>query len=245
MIQSIERAMNILELFLKLNKNDLSIKEIVENIDLPKSTCFRIVKTLHELGYLNQNPENSKYYLSWKILAFSDHIKENNLIIKTVSPYMDKLKNLFGETVHCSVQEDDSIIYIAVKESENKLFFRTGIGKKNYIHATAVGKAILAFNSNSNLENILKNGLPKLTETTITNPEEFKKEINSIKKNGYAIDNEESVEGLYCIAIPILRGNEAIAAISISTPTIRTNDKLKEEMISALLNISDELKNKV
>ncbi|QQK08765.1 IclR family transcriptional regulator [Miniphocaeibacter halophilus] len=243
MIQSIERAMNILELFLILNKNELSIKDIVSNIDLPKSTCFRIVKTLYELGYLNQNPENSKYYLSWKMLSFSDHIKENNLIIKTVKPHVVKLRDYFGETVHCSVQEDDSIIYIAVEESEKKLFFRTGIGKKNYIHATAVGKAILAFNSEENLEYILRKPLIKLTNTTITDPDIFKNELLNIRKCGYAIDNEESVEGLFCIAVPVLRGEEAIAAISISTPSIRVSNEIKSDMIEKLLQVSKDLKN--
>lgn len=221
-IQSVERAFSILELFQKTGCAEYSLKELSESLGLNKSTTFGLVNTLSNMGYLQQNAENQKYALGLKVLGFSNAVKVQNLIIRSAHPHLEQLNRKYGETVHCAMAQNDSVIYVDKVEAVSSIYISTQIGTQNDLHCTGVGKCILAYLSPYGQERILSAPMKKMTENTITAPGQLRECIRRVRENGYATDNEEISIGLSCVAVPVFSAPETVAcAISVSGMTSR------------------------
>lgn len=240
-IQALERGLSILELFQK-EKNELSIKEISELLDLNKSTVFGLVNTLSTLGYLQQDSTTQKYSLGLKVLTLSNAIKMNNILIRVVHPYLEELTQKYNETTHCAVEAEGSVVYIDKHEATSSIYINTQIGTKNYMHCTGVGKCILAFKSPNYQADIVHGRLKALTYNTLTNPIELQNELAAIRQNGYAMDNEEIEIGLSCVAVPVFSSpGNAEFAISLSAPTSRIQEKIAQGLITDLKSTAAKL----
>ena len=189
-IQSMERAFAILELF-QNNKSELSLKEISVSLNLNKSTTFGLVNSLTTLGYLLQNEDNQKYSLGLKILSLTNAVKTNNILIRASRPYLEELSAKYRETVHSAQELNGSIVYLDKVEADTSIYINTQMGTKNYMHCTGVGKVLLAYKSPEELDMFLDQPLKPLTFNTITDPDDFKKEMSKIHENGYGGDDEE------------------------------------------------------
>lgn len=244
MIQSIDRAFKILELYKYNNNSDLGVSEISKLLNLSKSTTYGIVNSLYQLGYLEQNPSNSKYYLGLKFFAFQEIIRPHSNLVNIVHPYLESLVDKFNETAHFAYKINNRVMYLDKVDCDEELFFKTAIGKENYLHSTAVGKCILANQIQDEIDHILKEDLVELTEYTITNKDDLLKELKKIKAKGYAVDNQEGSIGLVCYAVPVFINGKCNSAISVSSPTLRINEEKHSEIIKSLSFIRDELKNK-
>ncbi len=221
-IQSVERAFSILELFQKTGCSEHSVKEISNSLGLNKSTTFGLINTLTNLGYLQQNPENQKYVLGLKLLSFSNTVKVQNIIIRSVHAYLEQINLKYGETVHCAIEQNDGVIYVDKVEATGSIFISTQIGTHNDLHCTGVGKCILAYMDPSAQERIFSSNLKTMTYNTITNSEQLREEIVKVRTQGYAEDNEEIAIGLSCVAVPVFSAPGIVAcAISVSGMTSR------------------------
>lgn len=241
-IQSLERAFSILELFYN-GKDELSLKEISDLIELNKSTTFGLVNSLTTLGYLLQNEDNQKYSLGFKILSLTNAVKKNNILIRVSHPYLEELSSKYRETVHSAVETNGNVIYIDKVDADSSIYINTQIGTKNYMHCTGVGKVLLAYKSDEKIESfLLAHQLKALTFNTITSPEHLKKEMTAIRKNGYGNDDEEIEIGLSCVAVPVMKSKNTPAfAISVAGPTVRITEHKKNGLIEDLKKISLEL----
>ncbi|SFP30041.1 transcriptional regulator, IclR family [Oscillibacter sp. PC13] len=234
-IQSVERAFAILESFQQHGGMERSVKEISEALGLNKSTTFGLINTLTNLGYLQQNTGNQKYVLGLKLLSFSNTIKVQNSIIRTVHPYLEQINHKYGETAHCAVEHQESVIYLDKVEATGSISINTQIGTQNYMHCTGVGKCILAYMPTDYQENILSAPLKTMTYNTITNSEQLREEIRKIRESGFAIDNEEVEVGLSCVAVPVFSAPDKVAcSISISGMTPRVQIAMKNGLIEDL-----------
>lgn len=241
-IQSLERASAILELLGSGSSTELSVKEISDALALNKSTAFGLINTLTNLGYLQQNGENQKYALGMKILSLSNAVRVNNIIIRTVHPYLEALSYRFGETAHSAVEQGDSVIYLDKVEAQSSIYINTQIGTKNYMHCTGVGKCILAYMGEERRSRILSGHLRTITYNTITNAERMREELERVAAQGYAEDNEEIELGLSCVAVPVFSAPHAVAcAISISGLTTRIKSTHHTEMVRALQDTSIQI----
>ncbi len=153
-IQSVERAAEILELFMETYP-ELSIKEISDHLGLSKSTVHGIMKTLEHRGYLQQNPENQKYRLGIKLFELGNFVGKHLDIGNIARPIIRKLVEELNETVHLTIFERDEVIYIEKLEGPRALTIYSHIGKRAPIHCTGVGKAILAYLSEDEVERLL------------------------------------------------------------------------------------------
>ena len=241
-IQSLERAFSILELF-QNGKNELSLKEISDSIKLNKSTTFGLVNSLTTLGYLLQNEDNQKYSLGLKILSLTNAVKMNNILIRVSHPYLEKLSSKYRETVHSAMEMNGNIVYIDKVDADSSIYINTQVGTKNYMHCTGVGKVLLAYKSDAQIESFLStHQLKALTYNTITSPEHLKNEMAQIRKNGYGNDDEEIEMGLSCVAVPVMKSeNTPGFAISVAGPTVRILEHKKNGLAKELKNISSEL----
>ena len=241
-IQSIERAFSILELFQNSGTPDLSVKDISESLALNKSTAFGLINTLTNLGYLQQNPENQKYALGLKLLSFSNAVKVQNIIIRAVHPYLEELKQKYGETAHCAVKYNNGVIYVDKVEATGSIYISTQIGTVNDLHCTGVGKCILAYLPEEEQERIYASNLRTMTYHTITNSEQLREEMAKVRQNGYATECEKIAIGVACVAVPIFSGPDTVAcAISISGMTARIQMAMERGVVNDLKRISAQI----
>lgn len=241
-VQSVVRATGILELF-QHEKSELGLKEIAELLDLNKSTAFGLTNTLYELGYLIQNSENQKYSLGPKILMLSNSLKTNNILINAAHPSLEWLTHKYHETTHSAVQSGSRIIYLDKVESQSSIFINTMMGVINYAYCTGVGKCLLSYLSEDELDQRLTFPLTPKTYNTITQRDQFLEELALNRERGYALDNEEIEIGLSCVAFPVFEAPDKPGfAFSVSGPTARLKEKIEStNLLADMQKISREL----
>jgi len=230
-INSVDRALDIL-IYLHEKKKEMTVSEIARDMNVYKSTVFRTLKTLENKGFVKQNPENEKYWLGTKIYAMGLVMQENFSLVEVARPYIKELSNEFREVVNMSILDQTNSIFpksiIVHKEiTENQvLSVNPNVGSSTDCHCSSVGKCLLAFSSEDVLQTFQNAPLKKYTPYTITDWITLNTELDDIRVNGYALDEDEQEVGLSCIGAPIFdRNNHVVAAISISGPTHRVKDR--------------------
>jgi IclR family KDG regulon transcriptional repressor len=245
-IQSVERAADILELFLG-SESELSVKEISDRLSISKSTVHGLIKTLEHRGYLQQNQDNLKYKLGLKLFELGHHIGNQLDMAKIAHPIIKDLVDELKETVHLVVRQQDELIYVEKVEGPHTLRIYSHVGKRAPIHCTGVGKAILAYQDVKEVNRILETiPLETFTEYTVTDQDEIKRQLQTIKETGYSIDDEEIEIGLKCVAAPIFdyQGN-AIASLSCASPKMRLTDERLPIVIEGVKKAALEISHKL
>ncbi|MDA8227433.1 MAG: IclR family transcriptional regulator [Desulfitobacterium hafniense] len=221
MVQSIERAISIINCFSK-DRPQLRLRDIADELQLNKSTVHGILNTLKHYGYLDQDEETQKYRLGLKLVEIGNQVLNSLELRSVATPIIKGVSGKTGETVHMVILDGWDVVYIDKAESSQSMRITTDIGSRYSAHCTGVGKALLAYKSREELMKILPDKLERLTEQTITDKEELIAHLQEVYQRGYAIDDEENAEGLRCVAAPIFdhRG-KAVAAISVAGPSVR------------------------
>ncbi len=221
--------------------------ELSNRLELHKSTVHRILSSLQMMGYVRQEEDTGKYRLSLKWMEISNRITEKMDIVSIARPYLRKLSEISGETVHLVEVEGNEAIYIdKVESGSNSIRMVSRVGSRIPLYCSGVGKAMLAERSDEEIEEIWNSSdIRAMTPKTILSLDEFLETIREIRKFGYALDNEENEMGVRCIAASILdHEGKARNAFSISAPVGRmTDEKLKmlaEYVLESKRNISGE-----
>lgn len=215
-VPALEKAIAILEL-ISGSKEKLTSSEIGAKLSLPKATVFTTLSTL-EAHNIVQKDQSGKYYIGPKLFQLGMAYASDNSIVELSKPYLKKLMEQTGFTVHLGVLHDDQVMYVAKVEPDNFIKFSTYPGMKTEIHISSLGKAIAAYLSESELDRILsKVGMAKHTPKTITSVSEFKKGLDFVRNNGYALEDEEGEIGVRCIGAPIINARYTTpTAISVT-----------------------------
>ncbi|MEH7305956.1 IclR family transcriptional regulator [Neobacillus drentensis] len=239
-VQSLERALTILN---KLSEypDGIQITRLSEQVGLTKGTLHRLLATLANMNYVVKDEETDKYKLGLQVLFLSRNLLNHSNIVTIAKPYLEKLSQEVNETVHLCIEDRGEVIYIDKIESNQTIRMYSRIGSRAPMYSTAVGKILLSDMSSNQFEDIVSNiiFIPK-TPTTITSKEEFIKEIEKVKVQGYALDNAENEEVLRCIASPIYdHKGKIIASFSISGPNNRvTMDLINHSLIDKMKQYS-------
>jgi DNA-binding IclR family transcriptional regulator len=246
MVKSVSRALDIITL-VSIKKGGLGVTEIANQIDINKSSVYRILSTLVQYGYVEQDVETGKYKLGYKFLEISSKLLESIDLRAEARMYLQELENETNEVIHLVVYDQGEVVYIEKLDGSETLRMHSKVGKRAPMHCTSVGKAILAHLPSGVVLDILeRKGLPMHTDKTITNKDDFLLELNTVRQKGYALDLEENENGITCIAVPIFdhMGN-AIAAVSISGPTIRMTNERLEQLQSRMQNIGRQISSRL
>lgn len=243
--QSVIKAFRLIELLSE--KAEMSITELGSTLGLNKGAVFRFISTLKSIGYIEQNPINEKYYLTIRLFGIGSRVMTRLNEVQEAHTVMEQLAQKTNETVHLAMLNNDNVVYLDKIDSKHALRIFSRVGNQAPCYCTGLGKVLLAWFSDKEINKIVKEKkMIKFTDTTITSLAALKKEFQKIRKQGYAIDNQEHEKGIQCIAVPIRnREKIIIAAISITWPETRNdNDSMKyykNLMIEAGLQISKRL----
>lgn len=243
-VQSVERAFELIELMCK--NGEMSVTALSLGTGLHKTTVCRLLGTLSALGYVSQNARTGHYGLTLKFLKISSCLLGRYDIRRHARPMFEKLSRICGETVHLVSREDSNIVYIDKFESQkSSVRMVSQIGLSLPMICTGVGKAILAKLDDSEIKAVWDSSKhERKTEYTIIDYESFTKEIDRIRRQGYAVDNEENELGVRCVAAAIAGTDGPCRyAFSVSAPTTRMNDQTLAEYAKLVLKTRDEIEN--
>lgn len=208
----------------------VSLAEMCALIEIPKSSTHRYLVTLQELG-LAERKNNDRYYLGTKVIELAGAYLLSSDLRNDSQDALNELAEMTGETVHLAVRSGSEVVYIAKVESKYALSMFSHIGAHLPMHCTALGKAILAFSDSDDIRAVLTTPLISRTPNTITSVEALEHELESIRKRGYAVDNEENEAGIRCVGAVIFDyTTKPIGAMSISAP----RDRMDQERCDSL-----------
>jgi DNA-binding IclR family transcriptional regulator len=241
-VQSVDRALTILDILQK-NPSGYGVTELSHQLDVSKSTVHRLLMSLLKKGLVKQDKDTDKYSLGLRLLELGHAVSENFDIRKVASPYLHQLSEITGETAHLVILDNNEIVYIDKIESYQTIRMFSKIGKRAPMHCTGVGKAILAFLPEDQVNKIIdEKGMQKFTEKTITSREKMLPHLQEIKARGYSIDDEEHEMGIKCAAAPIMNHNgDIIGGVSVAGPIMRISDEKLEMIAQEVLKVSKEI----
>lgn len=239
---SLDKSLRVLELLGK-NQKGLSLSELEEKLGFPKSTIHHILSTFLPYDYVAQDPETKKYCLGFKFLSVGKIILDNLDLRKIANPHLRLLHDACGEAVHLAILRNGKVVYIDKIDSPGKLSLATYIGFSTEPHAAAGGKILLSDLPLHSLMRIYKyNSLKAYGKNTITSLDKLLNKLKKIKKQGYAIDDEEYYEGVRCVAAPIRAGGRIVAAVSITGSKLSmTMERINSELRSLVINTAEKI----
>ncbi|MCL6416677.1 IclR family transcriptional regulator [Aestuariirhabdus sp. Z084] len=241
-VQSLSRAFQLL---MRLSEGELgfTLSELANQEQLPPSTVHRLLNSMRELGFAEL--DESKGLWSVGINAFrcgNAYLKKRDFITQARS-VMKRLVAATGETSNLGVLQQGQVVFVGQVECSAMMRMAVPVGNSGPIHASGVGKALLsALPMKEALALLAEQGMPELTAQTLRNTEQFSDELRAIRLRGYAIDDQEQAEGLICIAANIYdEFGMALAAVSISGPTVRVQPSRLEAVGAQVVAAADEI----
>lgn len=225
MVQSLDRGIKILEIL--RSRKSAGVTEIAMELDVNKSTAFRLIDTLRQNNLVDQDPVTDKYRLSGGILRFGNAFLNNTRVVDLGQPYMEELARRIKENVHLCVFTNNRVIVISQVKSAEMIEVNASIGGREPIYCSAVGKTILAFLPENTREEILSTvELVVYTQKTITDRAALDECLAKVRRQGWAIDDEELTHGVRCIAAPIFNhAGRVVYSLGISALATRITDQ--------------------
>lgn len=219
MIKTTQTTFRILETI--KNHDEATVSEIAEEFSLSQSSVHNYLKTLERDGYVVK--EDSTYRLGLRLLDLGGHVRDKQQIFHSAKDEVTKLAEETGEMTNLLVEEHGRGIYLHRANGEQAVASDSYIGHRVHLHNTALGQAILAHLPRERVNEIVdRHGLPETTENTITDRELLFDQLERVREEGVAFDDEERLPGLRCVAKPIIDKDDKVeGAISISAPTSR------------------------
>ena len=234
-VQAVQIALDIIEAM--KDHDGVGVTELANELDYSKGTIHSHLSTLLENGYLVK--DDDRYYLSLRYLDIANVAKDRLGIYPAVTDELDELADESGELAQFAVEEHGKAVYLYKTGSERAVQTASSPGKREYMHCIALGKAMLAVMGTDRVDDIVdRYGLPAFTEETITDRESLHEELATIRKQGYAFDHEERIEGLRCVAAPVKNNGEVLGAVSVSGPSRRMDGEFYRETVPNMVTRS-------
>ena len=227
-VQSVDRAVSVLEILAR--HGEAGVTDIAEELDVHKSTAFRLLGVLENRGLVAQAKDRGKYYLGAGVLRLAGAAAVRLDISQEGVPVCRELADELGETVNIAVLDDDAAVNIMQARGTASVTAQNWLGRRTPLHATSSGKVLLAHMSPTLREGLLARSLPRFTERTITGSSALRGELEAVIEQGYGLTIEELELGLAAVAAPVrAHDGKVIAALSVSGPVYRLNsDRLPE-----------------
>ena len=247
LIQSVDRALLILET-LSQAREGIALNDIGERTGLNVSTCHHLLATLSQRGYVTREPGSKAYVLGNKIFELSAARARQIDVVAIASPVLRSLNEATREAVHLAAMQGRELITLARLDSRHAVGVDSGmVGKSGAAHATATGKAILAWLPEPEIRAIIaESGLQHYTDHTIDDLDDLFADLALVRRHGFAEDREEFQPDVYCVGCAIRdHSGGVIASLSVSIPTMRATEAhvadIRERVKQAALDVSQQL----
>lgn len=241
---AVDKAVRVLDYL--LNHGGATFSQIFQDVGLPKSTASSLLASLAAHGLVRL--EKDRYFLGIRLYSLGQKAEEEFDIKRLAMEHLERLRDETQLTCHLGVLDGASAIYLAKLETLGTIIVRSWVGKRLSLHSSGLGKALLAWSPEDEVDALLPDEkLECFTETTIATRSILKKELAAIRVRGWAYDDAEDSIGVYCIAAPVLGANgKVVAAISLSGVSFQITDENREDLsqrvIAATRAISEKLK---
>ena len=227
---TVAKAFAILDMLVSKNERGLSLAEVSNHLQVSKSTAHRYLTTLEELGVVRRD-DRDHFGLGPKLIQLAGAFLNNHDLRNESEPFLERLSAQTDETVHLAIPSGNNVVYIAKVDSPHSVRMASHIGARNPMYCTSLGKVILAHYPTDRVEEIIHDGLPERTLHTISSPEALHAELEHVRAQGFAIDDQENEIGVRCAGAPIFDyTGKVIGAISVSGPASRLTRKRSIEI---------------
>lgn len=222
-------------------KEGLTFSELLEKLDIPKTTLFRILQTLESENWLSK--KNDRYTIGYMIVHYGLFGLSNRDLRRIARSYLEELQAITSETAHFVVLSGRKSLILEVVESQKHIRPASPVGSLIDLHCSAHGKVFLAYLIKEDLDKFyLGKELLRHTPNTITNISLLKEEVKEIKKKGYAVDEMEFFEDIRCLAAPVWgKDNEVVGAVGITA----TTKDFSKNLIPVVANQVQGIANKI
>lgn len=242
-VQSVDRALQILQLLARLG--EAGVTELAAELDVHKSTAFRLVSTLEEHELVEQTSDRGKYRLGLGVMRLAAATTARLDVVQEARPVARRLASTTGETVNIAVLADRSALYVDQAIGSSTLQPHNWVGQHIPLHATSNGKVLLAWLPEDRLAELVAD-LPSYTDHTITSADGLREELDRVRETGHALAIDELEVGLTAVAAPIRSAHgDVLASLSVSGPSFRMSgerlDRAVDELVAAASEVSRRL----
>jgi len=220
-IQSVDRAVRILKA-LGEHPGRLSLADLADRVGLAKTTVHGLLRTLQEHGLVEQHLDTDKYQLGPELLQLGNSYLDLNELRSRSLAWSELLATRVGEAVRVGVPHGEGVLVVHHVFRPDASLQVLEVGALLPLHATALGKAVLAYLDDEEIDEVVSGGLPKLTGHTHVSPAAVRRELAAVRESGYALEREEALLGEGGVAAPIFdRRTDAIGAVGVAGPRER------------------------
>jgi DNA-binding IclR family transcriptional regulator len=240
-LSSVAAAVRVLKCFSEVEP-EIGISSLAKRLSLAKSTVHRLAVTLTSEGLLEQSPETGRYRLGINLFVMGALVRRRLDVSNMAQPFLNVLREKTGETIHLAVMKDTDILYLYNLESRQAIRMKSYIGTIKPAFCTCEGRAIVAYGGTELINKVINSPLSARTPETQTNPTQLIKMFAEIRTHGYAIDDEESEQGMRGIGAPLrdITG-QVVAAIGIGGPSQRLTLKKLRGLAPELMSTADAI----
>ncbi len=237
-IRAVERVCDLLDLA-QHSPNGFSLADVVDATALPKSSAFRYLSTLESRRYLERDESKGTFRVGPSLLPLQG--RQLELLAARARPLLEALRDRFEETINLALLDGNRVVYLEIVESQRSMRLAARKGDRDHVHCTAVGKAIATMLPGERVRAILEaEGMPAMTNATITDVDTYLQELGATRSRGYALDNGENEPDGRCVAVPLV-GAGLPTAISLSAPAARFPLDDVEQVAEALTEVAAHL----
>jgi IclR family acetate operon transcriptional repressor len=225
------------------SRQPIGVGELARVLDMPKSSVQRALVTLHTAGWIRPAAgEVTRWVITTRALAVGGRASGDLDLRGAALPIMEELRRRTGETIHLTVPEDGKMVLIERLETDKPVRTSMALGHALPLHASANGKAVLAYGSSEVLRPLLVDELPRYTDTTITDPDELRAELAAIRERGFAVNRGEWRSDVGSVAAAVMGGDEKpIASISVNIPMSRLTQESEADFGAAVSQAASSL----
>jgi DNA-binding IclR family transcriptional regulator len=240
LLSSVKNSLRILRCF-SMEEPEKRVIDIAEELGLSKSAVSRILITLASEGFVIKDPKTQMYRLGPSVLTLSGVFTSHLEMTEAVHPVVFDLAEITQETVQFIVLDIPKIFVLLIEECKHPVRIMSHPGRKNPIHCTSSGKVLLAHQDESTIEEYIRNGLERYTSKTITDPDRFRASLKTAKELGYAINDEEFIDGVVGVSAPVYDySNNVVAAINVVGPIQRITRHRLPQIIKQVISAAGQ-----
>ncbi|HET9661171.1 MAG TPA: IclR family transcriptional regulator [Thermomicrobiales bacterium] len=239
-VRALERALDLLESF-TLAEPELSFTELTERSGLSKATAVRLLSILERRRFLERSPDTDRYHIGLRTFELGSIYAQSSQLETVALPFLKELADTCGQSANLGILDQGQVVHVVVVPASRPIHFSVRSGQRDAAHSSGLGKVLLAALPDAELDEIITaRGLEQRTPKTLITLDTLRAALVEVRAQGYAIDDEESVPGLTCIAAPVFddRGR-VVGAVSISGLTSEYAEPNRSTYIAAVVRAAN------